>query len=45
MLADTANVRVMTEAPWLLAPAAALFVVVLGIQAAGAGGVNRQSAS
>jgi peptide/nickel transport system permease protein len=37
MLQDVANVRVMTEAPWMLAPAVALFLVVLGVQlAAGA---------
>jgi peptide/nickel transport system permease protein len=35
MLQDAANVRVMTEAPWMLAPAAALFVVVLGVQLVG----------
>jgi peptide/nickel transport system permease protein len=36
MLQDAANVRVMTEAPWMLAPAAALFAVVLGVQLVGA---------
>lgn len=37
MLQDVANVRVMTDAPWMLAPVAALFLVVLGVQlAAGA---------
>jgi peptide/nickel transport system permease protein len=37
MLQDAANVRVMTEAPWMLAPAIALFLVVLGVQLIGAG--------
>lgn len=32
MLQDTQNIRVMTEAPWVLAPAVALFVVVLAVQ-------------
>jgi peptide/nickel transport system permease protein len=32
MLQDTHNIRVMTEAPWVLAPAVALFVVVLAVQ-------------
>lgn len=32
MLQDAANVRVMTEAPWMLAPAVALFLVVLSLQ-------------
>jgi peptide/nickel transport system permease protein len=32
MLQDAANPRLMTDAPWLLAPAAALFVVVLAVQ-------------
>ncbi len=36
MLQEAANVRVMTEAPWMLAPAAALFLVVLALQLAGA---------
>lgn len=36
MLQEAANVRVMTEAPWMLAPAAALFVVVLALQLIGA---------
>jgi peptide/nickel transport system permease protein len=35
MLQDAANVTVMREAPWLLAPAAALFLVVLGVQLIG----------
>ena len=35
MLQDAANVRVMAEAPWMLAPAAALFLVVLGVQLLG----------
>lgn len=32
MLQDAAHQRLMTDAPWLLAPAAALFVVVLAVQ-------------
>ena len=36
LLQDAANVRVMTEAPWMLAPAVALFLVVLGVQLVGA---------
>jgi peptide/nickel transport system permease protein len=32
MLQDAANVAVMSQAPWLLAPALALFVVELGVQ-------------
>ena len=36
MLQEAANVRVMTEAPWMLAPAAALFAVVFALQLAGA---------
>jgi peptide/nickel transport system permease protein len=36
MLRDAANIRVMAEAPWMLAPAAALFLVVLGVQLLGA---------
>ncbi|HEY6358509.1 MAG TPA: ABC transporter permease, partial [Vicinamibacterales bacterium] len=32
MLQDTANVRLLADAPWLLAPAALLFIVVLGLQ-------------
>ena len=35
MLQEAANVRVMAEAPWMLLPAAALFVVVLGTQLLG----------
>jgi peptide/nickel transport system permease protein len=35
MLQEAANVRVMAEAPWMLLPAAALFVVVLGVQLLG----------
>jgi peptide/nickel transport system permease protein len=31
MLQDTGNVSMMAEAPWLLAPAAAIFVVVLSL--------------
>lgn len=36
MLQDAANVSVMTGAPWMLAPAVALFVVVLAVQLIGA---------
>jgi len=36
MLQQASNVPVMATAPWILAPAAALFVVVLGVQLAGA---------
>lgn len=36
MLQEAGNVRVLTEAPWMLAPAAALFLVVFAIQLAGA---------
>jgi hypothetical protein len=32
MLQDLANVRISTEAPWMLAPAVAIFVVVLAVQ-------------
>jgi peptide/nickel transport system permease protein len=35
MLQDAANVRVMMEAPWMLAPAVALFIVVLSVQLVG----------
>jgi len=35
MLQDAANVTVIGEAPWLLAPAVALFLVVLGVQLVG----------
>jgi peptide/nickel transport system permease protein len=35
MLQDAQNVRVMAEAPWMLAPAFALFLVVLGVQLVG----------
>jgi peptide/nickel transport system permease protein len=41
MLQDAANVRVMTEAPWMLAPAVALFLVVLAVQLIGAGASTR----
>lgn len=40
LLQDAANVRVMTEAPWMLAPAAALFLVVLAVQLIGAGAAS-----
>jgi peptide/nickel transport system permease protein len=32
MLQDTTNVQLLADTPWLLAPAALLFVVVLGLQ-------------
>jgi peptide/nickel transport system permease protein len=32
MLQDTANVQLLADTPWLIAPAALLFVVVLGLQ-------------
>jgi|SRR5579862_4131240 len=32
MLQDASNIQMMGAAPWLLAPAAALFIVVLGLQ-------------
>lgn len=35
LLQDAGNIRVMSEAPWMLAPAAAMFVVVLGVQLIG----------
>ena len=41
MLAEAANVRVMTEAPWMLAPALALFVVVFALQLVGARATTR----
>jgi peptide/nickel transport system permease protein len=41
MLQDAANVRVMTEAPWMLAPAVALFIVVLGVQLVGSATSDR----
>jgi peptide/nickel transport system permease protein len=34
MLSEVSNVQLMSEAPWLLAPVLALFVVVLGVQLA-----------
>jgi peptide/nickel transport system permease protein len=37
MLQEASNVPVMATAPWMLAPAAALFVVVLGAQLVGVG--------
>lgn len=37
LLREAGNIRVMTEAPWMLAPAAAMFVVVLGVQLLGRG--------
>lgn len=41
MLQEAANVRVMTEAPWMLAPAAALFIVVLALHLASARAATR----
>jgi peptide/nickel transport system permease protein len=38
LLQDAANVRIMAEAPWLLAPAAGLFLIVLGVQLVGSAG-------
>jgi peptide/nickel transport system permease protein len=35
MITDASNVSLIATAPWLLAPAAALFVVVLGVHLAG----------
>ena len=35
MLRDAADIRVMTEAPWMLAPVLALFLVVLAVQLVG----------
>jgi peptide/nickel transport system permease protein len=32
LLQELGNVRILTEAPWMLAPAVAIFVVVLGVQ-------------
>ena len=31
MLHDASNVRVLADFPWLLSPAAAIFIVVLGL--------------
>lgn len=41
MLQEAANVRVLTEAPWMLAPAVALFVVVFAVQLAGGSASTR----
>jgi peptide/nickel transport system permease protein len=41
MLQEVGNVRVLTEAPWMLAPAVALFLVVLAIQLTGARAATR----
>lgn len=41
MLQEVGNVRVLTEAPWMLAPGVALFLVVLAIQLAGARAATR----
>ena len=35
LLREAGDARVMTEAPWMVAPAVAMFVVVLGIQLVG----------
>ena len=35
MLQDAANVRVMSEAPWMLAPAVGVFIVALAAQVFG----------
>jgi len=35
LLQEAGSVRVMAEAPWILAPAAAMFLVVLGVQLLG----------
>jgi len=45
MLHDTANGRVLAEAPWLLAPAAAIFVVVLATQLLGGTRADAQNLS
>ena len=37
LLQEAGNVRVIGEAPWMLAPAAAIFLVVLGVQLLGRG--------
>jgi ABC-type dipeptide/oligopeptide/nickel transport system permease subunit len=34
MLQEAANVSALSEAPWTLAPAAAIFLVVLGVNLA-----------
>jgi ABC-type dipeptide/oligopeptide/nickel transport system permease subunit len=34
MLQDAANVAMLRDAPWTLAPAAAIFLVVLGVNIA-----------
>ena len=38
MLQDAENVSLLVEAPWMLAPAAAIFVVVLAVNLAVQGG-------
>ena len=43
MLHDAANVSVFADFPWLLSPAAAMFVLVLGLNLATQGGANRVS--
>jgi len=45
MLHDTANGRVLAEAPWLLAPAAAIFIVVLATQLLGGARADAQNLS
>jgi peptide/nickel transport system permease protein len=44
MLQEATNISVLSGAPWMLAPAAALFVVALGVHlAAGAGAISSRS--
>jgi ABC-type dipeptide/oligopeptide/nickel transport system permease subunit len=38
MLQEASNVAILSEAPWMLAPAAAIFVVVFGVNLAVQGG-------
>jgi peptide/nickel transport system permease protein len=45
MLHDSANGRVLAEAPWLLAPAAAIFIVVLATQLLGGARADAQNLS
>jgi peptide/nickel transport system permease protein len=42
MLRDASQVRIAADAPWLLAPAAALTLTVFAIQSAGIGFVSRE---
>jgi len=41
LLQEAGNVRVIAEAPWILAPAAVMFAVVLGVQLIGRGRAQR----